>query len=179
NDYYLLTGPQPKLPRYALGNWWSRYYQYSEESYLNLLDSFYEERIPFSVAVIDMDWHLVDIPSNYGSKWTGFTWNRKLFPNPERFLTALKNRNFATTLNIHPAAGIRPFEKMYSEMARDLDVDWEHDEYIDFMPYSKKFMDASFKYIYHPNEKIGVDFWWIDWQQGPQNINDAEDPLWI
>ena len=28
-DFYDLTGPQPLLPRYALGNWWSRYHPYS------------------------------------------------------------------------------------------------------------------------------------------------------
>ena len=26
NDFYRLTGKTPMLPRYALGNWWSRYY---------------------------------------------------------------------------------------------------------------------------------------------------------
>lgn len=52
------------LPRYALGNWWSRYYEYTEESYLELMHRFDEEGIPFTVAVIDMDWHLVNIDPN-------------------------------------------------------------------------------------------------------------------
>ena len=30
-DFYRLTGPQPLLPRWALGNWWSRYYAYSAD----------------------------------------------------------------------------------------------------------------------------------------------------
>ena len=37
----------------------------------------------------DMDWHLVDIDPKYGSGWTGYTWNRELFPNPTRFLDNL------------------------------------------------------------------------------------------
>ena len=41
------------LPRFALGNWWSRYYKYSEESYMELMDKFDEKNIPFTVAVID------------------------------------------------------------------------------------------------------------------------------
>ena len=49
------------LPRFALGNWWSRFYRYNEESYLSLMDRFEQENLPFTVAVIDMDWHLVDI----------------------------------------------------------------------------------------------------------------------
>ena len=59
NDFYRLTGKTPMLPRYALGNWWSRYYSYTEDSYKELVTRFEQEKIPFSVGVIDMDWHLV------------------------------------------------------------------------------------------------------------------------
>ncbi len=27
-----------------------------------------------------MDWHLVNIDPKYGTGWTGYTWNRELFP---------------------------------------------------------------------------------------------------
>ena len=66
NDFYRLCGKTPMLPRYALGNWWSRYYKYSEESYMELMDKFDEKNIPFTVAVIDMDWHQVDVDPKYG-----------------------------------------------------------------------------------------------------------------
>ena len=85
-DFYYLSGKMPMLPRYALGNWWSRYYKYTEDSYMELMDRFEQENLPFTVAVIDMDWHLVDINPKYGSGWTGYTWNKELFPNPKRFL---------------------------------------------------------------------------------------------
>lgn len=177
--FYKLTGPQPKLPRYALGNWWSRYYPYTETTYIDLMDQFEAKEIPFSVAVIDMDWHLTDIPEKYGSSWTGYTWDTELFPNPEKFITSLKNRNLAVTLNLHPSGGIKPFESMYQEMAEYLGVDWENEEYIDFNPHSEKFTQATFEYIYYPNEAFGVDFWWVDWQQGPQQIEHSIDPLWV
>lgn len=80
------------LPRFALGNWWSRYYEYSEESYLKLMKRFEKENVPFSVAVIDMDWHKVQIDPKYGSGWTGFSWNRELFPDPKRFIDALHEK---------------------------------------------------------------------------------------
>lgn len=32
-DFYRLSGQTPLLPRFALGNWWSRYHKYTEESY--------------------------------------------------------------------------------------------------------------------------------------------------
>ncbi len=36
-DFLRLTGGTPMLPRYALGNWWSRFYKYTEKSYLELI----------------------------------------------------------------------------------------------------------------------------------------------
>lgn len=90
------------LPRYALGNWWSRYYEYTEESYLELMHRFDEEGIPFTVAVIDMDWHLVNIDPKYGTGWTGYTWNKEFFPDPKRFMDHLHERGMRVTLNVHP-----------------------------------------------------------------------------
>lgn len=83
-DYFHLTGPSPLLPRYALGNWWSRYHRYRDEEYLQLMDRFAAEGIPLSVAVLDMDWHLVDLDPELGAGWTGYTWNPELFPEPPR-----------------------------------------------------------------------------------------------
>ena len=59
-DFYRLTGPTPLLPRFAMGNWWSRYYRYTQDGYLALMDRFKREGIPFTTSVIDMDWHRVD-----------------------------------------------------------------------------------------------------------------------
>ena len=94
-DFYYLCGKSPMVPRYALGNWWSRYYKYTQDSYKALMERFEREEIPFSVAVIDMDWHLVDIDSKYGSGWTGYTWNRQLFPQPQEFLDWLHEKKYA------------------------------------------------------------------------------------
>src|ERR1700754_3269189 len=52
---YAVSGAPPVLPRWALGNWWSRYHAYSAREYLELMDRFDAERVPFSVAVLDMD----------------------------------------------------------------------------------------------------------------------------
>ena len=105
-DYYALTGSVPMLPRFALGNWWSRYHEYTEETYLRLMERFEAAGIPLSAAVIDMDWHITRNP--WTSGWTGYTWNKELFPDPERFLLALHEKGLYTTLNLHPATGIAP-----------------------------------------------------------------------
>lgn len=179
NDFNQLCGKTPMLPRYALGNWWSRFYKYTEDSYMELMDQFKEEEIPFTVAVIDMDWHIVDIDPKYGSGWTGFTWNKKLFPDPKRFLHKLHERGMRTTLNIHPADGIRAFEDAYPDMARELGVDVKQEDPVVFDIADPKFIESYFKYAHHPHEEIGVDFWWVDWQQGANSKFEGLDPLWM
>ena len=178
-DYYHLCGRPPMLPRFALGNWWSRYYQYTEESYLNLMDCFEKEKIPFTVAVLDMDWHLVDIDPDYGTGWTGYTWNRELFPEPERFLRELHRRGMRVTRNVHPADGIRAYEEMYPEMASAMGVDAEKKVPVAFDIADAKFLENYLDIVHHPLEDMGVDFWWIDWQQGTVSALEGLDPLWM
>ena len=178
-DFYRLCGKTPMLPRYALGNWWSRFYKYSEESYMELVNRFQKEKLPFTVAVIDMDWHLVDVDPKYGSGWTGYTWNKELFPDPERFLSNLHKAGMHPTLNVHPADGIQGHEEMYTEMAKVMGVDYENEDPVICDPANPKFMEAYFKYLHHPREEEGVDFWWIDWQQGGNCKIEGLDPLWV
>ncbi|GAA2737252.1 glycoside hydrolase family 31 protein [Pedococcus aerophilus] len=176
---YTLTGPTPLLPRYALGNWWSRYHPYSADEYLGLMDKFAAEGIPFSVGVIDMDWHLVDIDPRYGSGWTGYTWNRELFPDPEAFLTALHERGLATSLNVHPAEGVHAHEAAYAALAKRVGIDPASETPVPFDPTDPDFLEAYFEELHHPLEDEGVDFWWLDWQQGGVTRVPGLDPLWL
>lgn len=178
-DFHVLTGSVPLLPKYALGNWWSRYYRYSEKTYMELMERFEQEEVPFTISVIDMDWHITDIDEKYGTGWTGYTWNRELFPDPERFLRKLHEKGLKVTLNVHPADGIRAFEDCYGSFAEYMGVDKSAEEPIPFQPGNKKFMKGYFTYVHHPLEDRGVDFWWIDWQQGTNSGIEGLDPLWM
>lgn len=178
-DFYHLTGNTPLLPRFALGNWWSRYHRYSEEEYKAVVSRFEKEEVPFAVSVIDMDWHLVDIDPKYGSSWTGYTWNKELFPNPAGFMDWLHAHHLKVTLNVHPADGVRAHEDAYIKMAKALGKDWEREEAIAFDIADPKFLKAYFTYLHHPNEEDGVDFWWVDWQQGGMSKIPGLDPLWM
>lgn len=178
-DFYRLCGRTPMLPRFALGNWWSRYYRYTEESYMELMRRFDEEDLPFSVAVIDMDWHLTKIDPKYGTGWTGYTWDPECFPDPERFLAGLHARGMKTTLNVHPADGIRAFEDCYKEVAKAMGVDIQKEEPVNFDIADPHFMEVYFEKVHHPLEEQGVDFWWIDWQQGTHTKVAGLDPLWM
>jgi len=176
--FYQLTGPQPLLPRFALGNWWSRYHAYSAAEYLQLVDRFAEQRIPLSVAVLDTDWHLVDIDPRFGIGWTGYTWNNELFPDPPGFLAALHARGLRTALNVHPADGVQPHEAAYPAMARRLGIDPATERPVEFDLTDPEFVAAYFEELHHPLEDDGVDFWWLDWQQGDRSRLAGLDPLW-
>ncbi|MCI1747589.1 MAG: glycoside hydrolase [Acidipropionibacterium sp.] len=177
-DLFAISGPQPLLPRFALGNWWSRYHRYDEAEYLELMDRFEAEGVPLSVAVIDMDWHLTDIEPRYGSGWTGYTWNRELFADPVAFQAELHRRGLATTLNVHPADGVRAFEEAYPAMCQALGRPADGTP-IDFDVTDQEFMDAYFTVLHRGLEAQGTDFWWIDWQSGPYSKAAGMDPLWI
>ncbi|MGN6088007.1 MAG: glycoside hydrolase family 31 protein, partial [Actinomycetales bacterium] len=176
---YEVSGQTPLLPRWALGNWWSRYHPYSADSYEQLLDRFDVEGLPFSVAVLDMDWHLLDVEPRYGSGWTGYTWNRELFPDPPAFLRRLHERGLHVTLNVHPADGVRPFEEAHPDMAAALGHDPDAEEAIAFDVTDRAFMEAYFQVLHRRLEQDGVDFWWVDWQSGPYSRVAGIDPLWM
>ena len=184
-DFYRITGAPPLLPDYALGNWWSRYYAYTQQEYCGLVERFEREDIPFSVGVVDMDWHIEeDIPENciddprYRAGWTGYTWNKELFPDYKAFLRFLKEHNLKTALNLHPAQGVGCNEAMYEEMAKACGVDPESHKLVKFDCLNPEFMANYFDVLHHPYEADGVDFWWMDWQQGTDYwwIHDEEHP---
>lgn len=177
-DFYRLTGPTPLLPRFTFGNWWSRYYPYSADEYVQLMDRFREEGIPFTTSVIDMDWHITDVDRSYGSGWTGYTWNTKLFPDHVQFLNELHQRGLHTTLNVHPRDGVRAFEKPYTKIATAMGVDQQNGEAVEFDLTDSRFIDAYFA-MHHDMEDEGVDFWWLDWQQGGVTKQAGLDPLWM
>lgn len=178
-DHQRLTGKPGILPRWALGNWWSRYWAYSDKSLLALMDEFKKQEIPLSVCIVDMDWHITQT-GNQSSGWTGYTWNRELFPNPEEFIRELHERELKTALNLHPAEGVHPHEDAYNAMANRLGVDPETNQPISFDIANQKFAQTYFEILHYPLEKQGVDFWWIDWQQGNRSSITGLDPLfWL
>lgn len=196
-EFFDLTGHTPLLPRFCLGNWWSRYWAYTQQEYLDLMDLFERKQIPLTVATVDMDWHWVDVVGKFGERaknryqvntiskrydssegWTGYSWNTDLFPDYHAFLQDLKCRHLKVTLNVHPAAGVRFFEDMYPNIARAMGIDPASKQRIEFDISDPKFIAAYFEDIHHPYEKDGVDFWWIDWQQGKKTKIPGLDPLW-
>ncbi|MGI9103063.1 MAG: TIM-barrel domain-containing protein [Terriglobales bacterium] len=175
-DYVRVAGTIPLPPRFAFGTWWSRYWAYSDEEFKDLVNQFREHDVPLDVLVIDMDWHPTfgvrwwenkKDPSGHTLGWTGYTWNNLYFPDPTGFLAWAHQQGLKTTLNMHPASGVQPFEKQYPEMAHAMGVDPATKQYVPFDIADKKFATNYMNILHHPFEKQGVDFFWLDWQQEP------------
>lgn len=179
--FYQISSPAPLIPRFALGVWWSRYHAYTQKEYLDLMQEFKKREIPLTVATVDMDWHWVrDIDKKFGVKyggWTGYSWNSELFPNYKEFLQKLKDDNLHITLNLHPADGVHSYEDMYEDMARAVGINPETKKKVDFKCGDDDFWNAYFDILHKPYERDGVDFWWIDWQQGKKSDVNGLDPL--
>ncbi len=172
-DYTRFGGRIPLVPRYVLGSWWSRYWAYSDQDLKDLVHQFEEHGLPLDVLVVDMDWHTPH-------SWTGYTWNRELFPDPPAFLRWMHDKGLRVTLNLHPAEGVQTFEEIHPRCAEALGLDPEDGEDIPFHITDKQFTKTYFQLLHHPMEDDGVDFWWMDWQQGESSEVEGLDPLlWL
>ncbi|MBR4775217.1 MAG: DUF5110 domain-containing protein, partial [Bacteroidales bacterium] len=127
-DFTQVAGRIPLPPKFVFGYWWSRYWQYSDFEFLDLAREIRSHGIPMDVMVIDMDWHDIwtlrrkNAPKDeFGQRigWTGYTWQKELFPNPEKTLADLHAMNLKTSLNLHPASGIQPYEDCYEPFVKD------------------------------------------------------------
>lgn len=175
-DYSLIAGSAPMIPRYVLGNWWSRYWEYSQDELQNLMLEFKRREVPLSVCIIDMDWHITNTP--YHTGWTGYTWNPELFPDPPGFIAWLHQQGLHTAMNLHPAEGVAPHEAGYPALAKRLGMDPRSKKTIAFDIASPEFTKAYLEVLHHPHEADGVDFWWMDWQQGNPTRLPGLNLLW-
>ena len=202
SDFVKIGGRIPLPPKYAFGYWWCRYWQYSDFELVDLADHFKNLGIPADVMIIDMDWHETWGLKRNGPKdvagerlgWTGYSWKEELFPNPAALLEGLHRHGLKTSLNIHPASGIMPYEKPYQNFVKDYlsrtsDYDGPKDyvsadgkpAYVPFRIDQQEWADAYFNSVMHPFEKQGVDFWWLDWQQYPfsRYTNNLSNTFWL
>ncbi|OQR89318.1 glycoside hydrolase [Achlya hypogyna] len=171
-DFALLSGQAPLPPRYAFGVFYSRWWAYSDDEVETLVQEFASRAVPLDIVVLDMDWHLTFYKNSSLDQadqpkgWTGYTWNTELFPSPTQFLRRLHDRGLRVTLNLHPASGVQPWESSYVAVARAVGIDPSSQRYVPFDLTNKTYASAWLSLSLAPLEAEGVDFWWLDWQQG-------------
>ncbi|BAX78840.1 glycoside hydrolase family 31 protein [Labilibaculum antarcticum] len=164
-----ISGEVPLPRKSALGAWYCRWWDYSEDEYRQIVKEYKEHDFPLDIMVFDMGWHTqkdaTEGTGHAGNRgWTGYSWNKDLFPNPDKLIKEFNDDNIQVALNDHPHDGIRTHETTYKEFMNSLGK-----SAIDRTPLfdagDSVYMNSFFKYALEPHEKIGVDFWWLDWQQ--------------
>ena len=165
-DYTTFAGKVPLPPRYAFGYWWSRYWSYSDNELRSLVDNMKNYGFPLDVLVIDMDWHHTEAGKG---AWGGYAWNERLFPDHAKFLKWVKGNNLNVTFNLHPADGVHAYDTHYSDLAEWMGMNPAEKKDIPWLASDKRFMEGWYGKILRPMEKEGVDFWWLDWQQWPND----------
>ena len=149
-----------------------RYYAYTQDEYLQTLTKFIEADVPLSVATIDMDWHWSKTVADKfkleeqgkttkfytnneifkRSGWTGYSWNTDLFPDYKALLKEIDSMNLKTTLNLHPADGVRFWEDQYVEMAKRVGIDPKTQQAVPFDITDDNFLNAYFDILHKPYE---------------------------
>ena len=200
NDLATVSG-KFELPRkYFFGSWYSRWWPYTADEFIGLADEYDENDFPLDILVMDMDWHYQDWGHQEGEPqyqygyghaganlgWTGYNWNRRLIPDPDKTIKELGDRGIAVTLNDHPADGVRDTDEVYDRFIAKLsesgykecvpeitdkvnDREREHNKKgilnYRFNAGSKQYMEAFFDATRAEMEDRGAAFRWLDWQQ--------------
>jgi len=158
-DYFKLTGMPSLIPRYALGNWWSRDKAYTSDEVLDLVNRFEKYNIPLSVFLFDKDWH-IRTTGPYKDLETGYTFNKNLIPEPKTLIDFLHNKGVRVGLSINPKDGVYPHEERYQDIRNFLE--YKEEGLIAIDPLNPKMLDVLLKFVLSPLEDMGVDFFWND-----------------
>ena len=157
-DYYKITGYTPLIPRYALGNWWSRNYKYGDVKLSELITLFHEKKIPVSVLILNNEWHLRNLQKNVN---TGFTFDSSLFKEPKMMIDYLHKNNIKIGLTINPFEGFTSVDPIFSETIKYVKPD--KDGVVPFNVFDPKIIDIYLKFYIHQLDNLGVDFYFIDY----------------
>ncbi|QED39032.1 DUF4968 domain-containing protein [Antarcticibacterium arcticum] len=97
-NYTLLTGRQPMPPRWALGNFSSRFGYHSQKEVLETIQKFKEENIPVDAVILDLFWFGKEMMGTMGN----LEFERDSFPDPKKMISRLEDQGVKTILVTEP-----------------------------------------------------------------------------
>lgn len=98
NNFVNVTGKQPMPPRWALGNYASRFGYRSEQEVRDTVDKFIELDFPLDALILDLYWFGKDIKGHMGN----LDWDKKAFPTPDKMIADIKAKGVNTLLITEP-----------------------------------------------------------------------------
>jgi oligosaccharide 4-alpha-D-glucosyltransferase len=166
-SYQQLTGKQPLPPKWALGNFMSRFGYTSDTQVRSIAAKMRQEKIPFDAVIFDLFWFGDSIKGTMGNlDWV----NKSKWPNPKQLLQDLKKTNTHPILISEPfiLKGTKSYPFAQPYLAKDsLGKAYELQDFyfgkgglIDI--FRKDAGDWLWKYHYQQQIANGVDGWWTD-----------------
>ena len=98
SNYTDLTGKQPLLPRWALGNFSSRFGYHNQDEVENTIKKFEQNQIPVDAIILDLYWFGKTIKGTMGN----LEWDKVNFPNPDKMISDLNAKGLKTILITEP-----------------------------------------------------------------------------
>jgi oligosaccharide 4-alpha-D-glucosyltransferase len=96
--YTDLTGKQPLIPRWALGNFASRFGYHSAKEARSIVDQFAADQIPLDAIIFDLYWFGKDIKGTLGN----LEFDPDNFPEPEKMIRDFSDQGIKTILITEP-----------------------------------------------------------------------------
>lgn len=97
-NYTLLTGRQPMPPRWAFGNFASRFGYHSQKEVEETIEKFRNDSIPVDAVILDLYWFGHEIKGTMGN----LEFVKDSFPEPEQMISNLKQKGIQTILVTEP-----------------------------------------------------------------------------
>lgn len=167
NDYYKLTSYPALLPRYALGNFWSRNVNYNYEELEELLDNFKYNEVPLSAISLNKSWHINEFEGKETN--SGYAFNSEKFASPVNLINLAHKDGLRLGLSISSEAIMYPYEPQYEKAKNFLKT--EDNKPIPLSVYDPKMLDVYFKLLIHPLDNLGVDFFVLEGDKKQKNID--------
>ena len=98
NQYTNLTGKQPLIPRWALGNFASRFGYHSQKETEETVNKVFDEKIPLDAVRLDLYWFGKNIKGTMGN----LEFLKDSFPNPKKMIEGFKKKGIKTVLITEP-----------------------------------------------------------------------------
>lgn len=98
DGYTRLTGRQPLPPRWAFGNFASRFGYHDEAETRAVVDKFIADGIPLDAIVLDLYWFGKTVKGTMGN----LAWDRDSFPHPEKMMADFKQKGVQTVVITEP-----------------------------------------------------------------------------
>lgn len=93
-----VVGRQPLPPRWALGNFASRFGYRSQAQVMETVALYNQHQIPLDSIILDLYWFGADIKGHMGN----LAWDKQNFPQPQAMIEQLQQQNIKTILITEP-----------------------------------------------------------------------------